>query len=95
MKLLPVVLLTICGFPWPTVLIHIETYDINLWLEQWIPFDGEPRMEENNSLGMKKLQAVFPKVMVLAGAPSNWHIYNPSLYDFRKKEISKDGFLDA
>ena len=70
---------------------HIETYDINLWLEQWMPFDvANQAMEENGSLGLEEAAGRIPgRHGDWRGAPSDWHIYHPSIYDFRKEGRSQ------
>ena len=66
---------------------HIESYDINAWLEQWIPFDvANQAMEKNESLDSEESAGRLPgRHGDWRGAISTWDIYNPSLYDFRKQ----------
>jgi len=66
---------------------HIETYDINAWLEQWIPFDvANQAMGDNDSLQAEEAAGRIPgRHGDWRGATHTWDIYNPSLYDFRKK----------
>lgn len=57
-----------------------ENMDINLWLEQWIPFDyANLNLDESG-----------PEQLIAAGrvdwrgAPTDWSIYHPSVWDHRK-----------
>ncbi len=67
---------------------HIETYDINVWLEAWLPFDlANQNMAEDE--GLKKLREAFGGLPGgfgdWRGAPTDWRVYHPSLYDCRKE----------
>jgi hypothetical protein len=66
---------------------HIETYDINTWLEAWIPFDiANQSMDKNNTLEEEEASGRIPgRHGDWRGATTDWEIYNPSLYDFRQK----------
>ena len=56
-------------------------------LEQWMPFDvANQAMEENGSLGLEEAAGRIPgRHGDWRGAPSDWYIYHPSIYDFRKE----------
>ena len=66
---------------------HIETYDINCWLEQWVPFDlANQSMENNKELDTEESAGRIPgRHGDWRGATTSWEIYNPSLYDYRKE----------
>ncbi len=66
---------------------HIETYDINAWLEQWIPFDvANQAMDNNETLEIEEASGRIPgRHGDWRGATKDWDIYHPSLYDFRKE----------
>jgi len=65
---------------------HIESYDINAWLEQWIPFDlANQAIEDNPTLEAEESAGRIPgRHGDWRGASTEWDIYNPSLYDFRQ-----------
>jgi hypothetical protein len=65
---------------------HIETFDINCWLEQWIPFDlANQSMENNVELENGEKAGRIPgRSGDWRGATSKWEVYHPSLYDYRK-----------
>jgi len=63
-----------------------ENMDINLWLEQWIPFDFANLNTEKDE-GLKQQQAAGRTSALRVdwrGAPTDWSIYNPSVWDHRK-----------
>jgi len=62
---------------------HIETYDINAWLEQWIPFDLANQSVLENPTSYKSM--LFDRHGDWRGGFPDWIIYHPSLYDYRKK----------
>ena len=66
---------------------HIETYDINAWLESWIPFDlSNQNMAVNESLKEEEKSGRVPgRYGDWRGAVTSWDIYHPCLYDYRKK----------
>lgn len=68
----------------PTCTEHI---DLNIWLEQWIPFDFANNNKEKDDLLESEIQAGrFPnRLMDWRGTPTDWSIYNPSVWDARKK----------
>jgi len=68
----------------PTCTEHV---DLNIWLEQWIPFDFANNNKEKDELLESEIQAGrFPnRLMDWRGTPTDWSIYNPSVWDARKK----------
>lgn len=62
---------------------HTETLDINIWLEQWIPFDianlNTGKMED-----VLKLHPIPGRFGDWRGSTTNWEIYNPDVLDYRK-----------
>ena len=65
---------------------HIESYDINAWLEQWIPFDlANQSIDLNPTLDAEERAGRIPgRHGDWRGATTEWDIYQPDLYDFRK-----------
>jgi hypothetical protein len=64
---------------------HTIRPDSNWFLEQWIPFDASNQsIDEVNSSNIQ-LDAINGRFGDWKGAPSDWNIYNPDLYDWRKK----------
>lgn len=66
---------------------HCERPDINLFLEQWIPFDPA-----NQGVNSEKLKQLDMQKDVGAGrfgdwsrATEEWEIYHPDFYDYQKK----------
>jgi hypothetical protein len=68
----------------PTVAEHM---DMNLWLEQWIPFDfANQNMEDNVGMDLQeRCGRVAGRTVDWRGAPTKWGIYNPSIYDAREE----------
>ena len=63
---------------------HMETSDINFWLESWIPFDlGHQNFGNENEY--KKISPVVGRFVDWRGSPTDWTIYHPSFYDHRAK----------
>lgn len=64
---------------------HVERPDINLFLEQWIPFDygnqGMPEREEDR----KQLDLADGRYGDWRQATSEWEVYHPDFYDYQKK----------
>ncbi len=57
--------------------------DSNWFLEQWIPFDSSNiSIKENNTL---QLDTKLGRYADWRGAPDDWSVYHPDLYDWRKK----------
>jgi hypothetical protein len=64
---------------------HAERPDSNLFLEQWIPFDpSNLAVDESNQPKYQKDQ-INGRFADWNGAPSDWSVYHPSLYDWRLK----------
>ena len=64
---------------------HTIRPDSNWFLEQWLPFDASNQsIEEVNNNNMQ-LDAINGRFGDWRGAPNDWSIYNPDLYDWRKK----------
>lgn len=63
---------------------HYETYDINLWLEAWIPFDIAHQLIDDPE-EIKKIYPIPGRFVDWRGAPTDWRIYRPDLYDHRKE----------
>lgn len=73
-------------FPVASRPTHAEYMDFNLWLEQWIPFDfANQNMEFNAGLKKQELAGRVPgRNGDWRGAPTDWVIYHPSVWDSRK-----------
>ncbi|KPA10248.1 hypothetical protein MHK_009562, partial [Candidatus Magnetomorum sp. HK-1] len=62
---------------------HMERVDMNLWLEQWIPFDLANQNMENNTL-LDKHESVYRipgRMGDWRGATTDWEIYHPSFFN--------------
>jgi len=64
---------------------HTIRPDSNWFLEQWMPFDASNQSMEEVSNNNMQLDAINGRFGDWRGAPSDWSIYNPDLYDWRKK----------
>jgi len=62
---------------------HTETFDINVWLEQWIPFDIA-NLNTGKIEDVINLHPVPGRFGDWRGSTTDWEIYNPDLYDYRK-----------
>ena len=58
---------------------HTERPDINWFLEQWIPFDVANQSIDNDDYASYGMSGDWK------GAPSDWSIYHPDIYDWRKE----------
>lgn len=58
---------------------HTERPDINWFLEQWMPFDAANQSIENDDYAQYGIAGDWK------GAPSDWSIYHPDYYDWRKE----------
>lgn len=62
---------------------HMETGDINFWLENWIPFDlGHQNVEDPQEI--LKIHPIPGRFVDWRGAPTDWTIYHPDFYNHRK-----------
>lgn len=64
---------------------HSERIDSNFFLEQWIPFDPSNQSveEQFQPKGQKDLEN--GRYGDWRGAPTDWDLYHPDIYDWRKK----------
>jgi hypothetical protein len=62
---------------------HTETFDINVWLEQWIPFDIA-NLNTGNTKDVLNLHPVPGRFGDWRESTTDWEIYNPDLHDYRK-----------
>lgn len=58
---------------------HMERVDLNLFLEQWIPFDYA-----NQNVEGRQHSANYGRIQNWDGAPTDWSVYHPSFHDPRK-----------
>jgi hypothetical protein len=63
----------------------IKRIDSNLFLEQWIPFDPSNISVENGLQPQYQKDQINGRFADWNGAPADWSIYHPSLYDWRMK----------
>jgi len=63
---------------------HTVRPDSNFFLEQWLPFDAsnQSMIEENEQVQKDAINGRFGD---WKGAPSDWSVYHPDLYDWRKR----------
>jgi hypothetical protein len=59
--------------------MHTERPDSNWFLEQWIPFDASNQSINNDDY------LTYGRYGDWSGAPSDWSIYHPNIYDWRQK----------
>lgn len=59
--------------------MHTERPDSNWFLEQWIPFDASNQSMDDDDY------IAYGRYGDWAGAPKDWSIYNPDIYDWRQK----------
>lgn len=64
---------------------HAERVDSNLFLEQWIPFDPSNLSVDESQQPKYQKDQINGRFGDWNGAPSDWSIYHPSLYDWRRK----------
>jgi hypothetical protein len=64
---------------------HTIRPDSNWFLEQWLPFDASNQSIEEVKNNNMQLDAINGRFGDWRGAPSDWSIYHPDLYDWRKK----------
>ncbi len=66
---------------------HTIRPDINWWLEQWLPFDASNQaIDSGNTEFSDNVNGRFGD---WRGAPSDWTLYHPDWYDWRKKGSMK------
>lgn len=58
--------------------MHTERPDSNWFLEQWLPFDAGNQAIEHDDY------CTYGRYGDWAGAPDDWSIYHPDIYDWRK-----------
>lgn len=66
---------------------HTVRPDINWWLEQWLPFDASNQAMTTDNTGFN--DNINGRFGDWRGAPDDWSLYNPDLYDWRKKGTMK------
>ena len=59
---------------------HTERTDLNIFLEQWIPFDYA-----NQNVKGKQMSTNYGRLQNWDGAPTDWTVYHPNFRDPRKK----------
>jgi len=64
---------------------HAERPDSNLFLEQWIPFDPSNLAVDESQQPKYQKDQINGRFADWKGAPSDWSLYHPSLYDWRLK----------
>lgn len=64
---------------------HTIRPDSNFFLEQWIPFDASNQAIKEEEQETMQRDAINGRFGDWRGAPNDWSIYNPDLYDWRKK----------
>ncbi len=64
---------------------HTIRPDSNWFLEQWIPFDASNQSMAEDKGKNLQLDSNNGRFGDWRGAPDDWSIYNPDLYDWRKK----------
>lgn len=68
---------------------HTERVDSNFFLEQWIPFDPSNQAIEDDKQPKYQLDMILGRFGDWRGAPTDWSLYNPDLYDWRKPGNAK------
>lgn len=64
---------------------HSERIDSNFFLEQWIPFDPSNQAVDSDSQPKFQRDMSDGRYGDWRGALSDWSLYNPSIYDWRKQ----------
>ena len=62
---------------------HAERPDSNLFLEQWIPFDPSNLAVDESEQPKHQKDQINGRFADWRGAPTDWSLYHPSLYDWR------------
>lgn len=68
---------------------HTERNDSNLFLEQWIPFDASNQAVKNSHQPKFQKDLGDGRFGDWRGAPTDWSLYNPDFYDWRKPGNAK------
>lgn len=63
---------------------HAERVDSNLFLEQWIPFDPSNLAVDESEQPQHQKDQVNGRFADWRGAPTDWSLYHPSIYDWRQ-----------
>ncbi len=66
---------------------HTIRPDSNLWLEQWLPFDASNQAISTDNIEFS--DSVNGRFGDWRGAPDDWSLYNPDIFDWRKKRHFK------
>lgn len=71
--------------------LHTERPDINLFLEQWIPFDyGNQGMDESRNINTNlQKDLAHGRYGDWRRATGEWEVYHPDFYDYQKKGAMK------
>lgn len=64
---------------------HTIRPDSNLFLEQWMPFDPSNQSTEDDLSPKYQNDLIGGRFGDWRGAPSDWSLYHPDYYDWRKK----------
>jgi len=64
---------------------HTERIDANLFLEQWVPFDPSNQSVDDENQPNNQRDLANGRYGDWRGAPSDWSLYHPSLYDWRQE----------
>lgn len=64
---------------------HSERIDSNFFLEQWIPFDPSNQAVESKYQPKGQRDLENGRYGDWRGAPTDWSLYHPDFYDWRKK----------
>lgn len=64
---------------------HTIRPDSNWFLEQWIPFDASNQEIDNHNQTQLQVDAINGRFGDWTGAPDDWSLYNPDLYDWRRQ----------
>jgi len=64
---------------------HTERIDANLFLEQWVPFDPSNQSVDEENQPNNQRDLANGRYGDWRGAPTDWSLYHPSLYDWRQK----------
>lgn len=68
---------------------HTVRPDSNFFLEQWMPFDASNICVKEDRLPLHQKDLSDGRFGDWRGAPDDWSVYNPDIYDWRKKGACK------